>query len=178
MICVPLKYTHNSHHDTFGQGYFLPKQFTSLYLIVPAIILALIIRPHRAGTYCDLLWAIAMYLEGVAIYPQLYMFQKNRVRFYCHFLLISQTGEIEPFISHFVFSMAVSKFMNLLFWLGSWRELNSGWSYLSKHFAGPLVIISQVTQLCLMASFIFYYIRAAITDAPMVLPTIMSDRRD
>lgn len=79
LITVPLKYTHNSHHDTFGQGYFLPKQFTSLYLIVPSIILALIIRPHRSGNYCDLLWAIAMYLEGVAIYPQLHMFQKNRV---------------------------------------------------------------------------------------------------
>ena len=43
------------------------------------MILALIVRPHRADSYCDLLWAIAMYLEGVAIYPQLYMFQKNRV---------------------------------------------------------------------------------------------------
>lgn len=79
LIMVPLKYTHDSHHDTFGQGFFLPKQYTALYLIVPAIILAFIIRPHRAGSYCDLLWAIAMYLEGVAIYPQLYMFQKNRV---------------------------------------------------------------------------------------------------
>ena len=80
LIMGPLKYTHNSHHDTFGQGHFLPKQYTSLYLIVPAIVLALIVRPHRSGTYCDLLWAIAMYLEGVAIYPQLHMFQKNRVR--------------------------------------------------------------------------------------------------
>ena len=80
LIMGPLKYTHNSHHDTFGQGYFLPKQYTALYLIVPAVVLALIVRPHRAGSYCDLLWAIAMYLEGVAIYPQLHMFQKNRVR--------------------------------------------------------------------------------------------------
>ena len=80
LIMGPLKYTHNSHHDTFGQGHFLPKQYTSLFLIVPAIVLALIVRPHRSGTYCDLLWAIAMYLEGVAIYPQLHMFQKNRVR--------------------------------------------------------------------------------------------------
>ena len=79
LIMLPLKQTHDSHHDTFGQGYFLPKQYTALFLIVPAVILALIVRPHRADSYCDLLWAIAMYLEGVAIYPQLYMFQKNRV---------------------------------------------------------------------------------------------------
>ncbi len=85
---------------------------------------------------------------------------------------------IESFTSHFVFSMAASKFLNLLFWLGSWKELNSGWGFLSKHFAGPLVILSQITQLALMASFIFYYIRAAMQDAPMILPTSMGDRRD
>ena len=79
LICFPMRYTHDSHHDNFGNNSFLPKQLTSLYLIVPAVILALIVRPHRSGSYCDLLWAIAMYLEGVAIYPQLHMFQKNRV---------------------------------------------------------------------------------------------------
>ena len=85
---------------------------------------------------------------------------------------------IESFTSHFVFSMAASKFLNLLFWMGSWKELNSGWSFLSKHFAGPLVIVSQITQLVLMGTCIYYYIRAAVTDAPMVLPTSMGDRRD
>ncbi|KAK8800484.1 hypothetical protein WA171_005115 [Blastocystis sp. BT1] len=166
LIMIPLKYTHNSHHDTFGQGHILPKQWTALYLIVPSLILALIIRPHRAGNFCDLFWAFAMYLEGVAIYPQLHMFQKNR------------TGEIESYTSHFVFSMAASKFLNLLFWLGSWKELNSGWSFLSKHFAGVAVIASQITQLVLMSTFIFYYIRSAVYDAPMTLPTVMMDRRD
>ncbi|KAK8798635.1 hypothetical protein WA588_003715, partial [Blastocystis sp. NMH] len=162
LVMVPLKYTHNSHHDTFGQGFFLPKQYTALYLIVPALVLTLIIRPHRAGNYCDFLWTFAMYLEGVAIYPQLHMFQKNR------------TGEIESFTSHFVFSMAASKFLNLLFWLGSWKELNSGWTFLSKHFAGLAIITSQVLQLVLMSTFIYYYIRSAMMDAPMVLPTVMN----
>ena len=74
--------------------------------------------------------------------------------------------------------MAISKFLNLLFWLNSWRELNSGWSYLSRHFAGPIVIASQITQLALMASFIFYYLRAAFSDTPLILPTSMADRRD
>lgn len=85
---------------------------------------------------------------------------------------------IESYTSHFVFSMAASKFLNLLFWMGSWEELNGGWGFLSQHFAGPLVITSQILQLVLMASFIFYYVRAAVQDAPMVLPTSMMDRRD
>lgn len=74
--------------------------------------------------------------------------------------------------------MAVSKFLNLLFWMGSWKELNGGWNYLSRHFAGLAVIISQITQLVLMSTFIFYYIRSAVNDAPMVLPTFGIDRRD
>ena len=77
-----------------------------------------------------------------------------------------------------MFSLFVSKLLILLFWIGSWSELNSGWSYLSKHFAGPLVILSQLTQLVLMCSYVFHYVRAAINDSPMILPTVMSDRRD
>ena len=37
-------------------------------------------RPQRSGNgFYDYLWAASMYLEGVAILPQLHMFQKNRV---------------------------------------------------------------------------------------------------
>ena len=74
--------------------------------------------------------------------------------------------------------MAASKFLNLLFWLGSWKELNSGWTFLSKHFAGLAIITSQILQLVLMSTFIYYYIRSAMMDAPMVLPTVMNDRSD
>ena len=40
------------------------------------------------------------------------------------------------------------------------------------------MIASQITQLVLMSTFIFYYIRSAVYDAPMTLPTVMMDRRD
>lgn len=57
----------------------IPVKLSALLLIIPAFVLALIVRPHRAGSYCDFLWAFSMYLEGVAIYPQLHMFKKSRV---------------------------------------------------------------------------------------------------
>ena len=99
LIMVPFKYTHNMHHvhiplsfhpqDTWGQQY-IDKRYTSLLLIVPSLILALvspfplfnrqIVRPQRSGRgFFDFCWAASMYLEGVAILPQLHMFQKNRV---------------------------------------------------------------------------------------------------
>ena len=42
LMTVPLKYTHNVHHDTWGQQY-VNKKYTSLLLIVPSFILALVL---------------------------------------------------------------------------------------------------------------------------------------
>lgn len=78
-----------NHQDTWGQQY-VDKRYTALLLIVPSLILALvspfplydaqIVRPQRSGRgFFDFCWAASMYLEGVAILPQLHMFQKNRV---------------------------------------------------------------------------------------------------
>ena len=166
LIMKPLKYTHNVHHDTWGQQY-IKKEYTALLLILPALILALIVRPQRSGNgFYDYLWAASMYLEGVAILPQLHMFQKNR------------TGEIESFTSHFVFSLFVSKLLVFFFWMSSWTELNGSYGFISRHFAGLAIIVSQITQLVLMASYVFYYLRSAIYDAPMVLPTSLDMRSD
>ncbi|KAK8816271.1 endoplasmic reticulum retaining receptor [Blastocystis sp. ATCC 50177/Nand II] len=166
LMKVPLKYTHNIHHDTWGQQY-IRKEYTALLLILPSIICALIVHPQRSGKgWVDVAWAISMYLESVSILPQLHMFKKDR------------TGEIEAFTSHFVFAMFISKLLNFFFWMGSWSELNGDYGFISRHFAGLAIILSQVAQLGLMASYVFYYLRSAIYDSPMVLPTSMDMRAD
>ncbi|KAK8829004.1 hypothetical protein WA538_001005 [Blastocystis sp. DL] len=166
LMMVPLKYTHNIHHDTFGQN-LINKKYTALLLIVPSVILALIVRPQRAGSgFFDFCWAASMYLESVSIFPQLHMFQKNR------------TGEIESFTSHYVFALFLSKLLDFLFWMNSWTELNGYYGFISKHFAGLMIILSQILQLGLMSSYVFYYVRAAVVDSPMVLPTSLDMRSD
>ncbi|KAK8795996.1 hypothetical protein WA171_003960 [Blastocystis sp. BT1] len=166
LMTVPLKYTHNVHHDTWGQQY-VNKKYTSLLLIVPSFILALIVRPQRSGKgFIDFCWASSMYLESVSILPQLHMFRKNR------------TGEIESFTSHYVFAMFLSKLMDFLFWMNSWQELNGYYGFISSHFAGITIIFFQILQLGLMSSYVFYYVRSALVDSPMVLPTSMDMRSD
>lgn len=74
----------------------------------------------------------------------------------------NKTGEIEAFTSHFVFSLGLSRFLQLLFWLSSYRELSmvkSGVTSASAYFnVGTLILLSQMIQLLLMANYIYYYI--------------------
>lgn len=56
--------------------------------------------------------------------------------------------------------MFVSKLLNFMFWLGSWKELNGSYGFISSHFAGFAIILSQICQLGLMSSYVFYYVRA------------------
>ena len=72
--------------------------------------------------------------------------------------------------------------------MSSWKELNGTYGFISSHFAGLAIILSQISQLALMASYVFYYLRSwglerrlrgrAIYDAPMVLPTSLDMRSD
>lgn len=84
--------------------------------------------------------------------------------------------------------MFISKLLNFFFWMGSWDELNGEYGFISRHFAGIAIILSQIAQIALMASYVFYYLRSssfrcgvtcrAIYDSPMVLPTSMDMRAD
>ena len=84
--------------------------------------------------------------------------------------------------------MFVSKLLNFMFWLGTWKELNGSYGFISSHFAGLAIILSQVCQLGLMSSYVVYYIKAydlilsfmcrAINDSPMILPTTMDTRAE
>lgn len=87
-----------------------------------------------------------------------------------------------------MFSLFVSKLLVFFFWMSSWKELNGSYGFISSHFAGLAIILSQISQLALMASYVFYYLRSwekgwrlrcrAIYDAPMVLPTSLDMRSD
>lgn len=49
-----------------------------LYLAVPCFVLAVIFHPGLNSHFlADTTWAFSMYLESVAMLPQLYMFQKQ-----------------------------------------------------------------------------------------------------
>lgn len=104
---------YSERSDKFGGGIEgVPSFLGAVWLIVPALVLAVLLHPSlNSNFFTDTAWAFALYLEAVAIVPQLYM-------------LTHTGGEIEPFEANFVFGVAVARLMHFVFWLSSYHELN------------------------------------------------------
>ncbi|OII71219.1 ER lumen protein retaining receptor [Cryptosporidium andersoni] len=128
-------------------------EFNSLFLIIPALILALIFHPSlNSWMPADISWTFALYLESVVVLPQLFMFQKER--------------KVVPFTSHFLAMQAVSKILAFIFWISSYSELNDPTRLLKRH-VGYWVIVMQIVQLVLMGDFIYHYIRCLTRGVPV-----------
>jgi ER lumen protein retaining receptor len=111
-----------------------------LFIVVPAAVLALLLHPALNGNwYTDVAWTLALYVEAVAILPQLLMFQKSREK------------EIELFTANFVFFTAVARSLHFFFWLSSYHELNDkAASYWGSRYPGQIVLLSQIVNLLVM----------------------------
>jgi ER lumen protein retaining receptor len=97
-----------------------------------------------------------MYLESVAIIPQLYMFQKQA------------EGVVEVLTSHFVAALGFGRILEFGFWMYSYHELADS---NGSRAPGWIALISQFVHICLMADFFYYYWIAVASSSPMMLPT-------
>eukprot|EP01017_Pseudomicrothorax_dubius_P043934 TRINITY_DN7384_c0_g1_i1.p1 TRINITY_DN7384_c0_g1~~TRINITY_DN7384_c0_g1_i1.p1 ORF type:complete len:286 (-),score=63.22 TRINITY_DN7384_c0_g1_i1:142-999(-) len=153
--------------------FFISKKFNSsynwdldaikfYYLVPPALILAVLIHPSLNNyTPADIAWTFALYLESVAMFPQIYLFSKRG-------------GEIESYTSHFVASQGLSRLLAFIFWAFSFHELNDAKAKslaVAPGHVGYGVLISQIIQMILMADFFYHYVRCLNRGIPMTLPT-------
>lgn len=135
-----------------------------LILIGPALILASLIHPNLNNSYfADIAWTFSLYLESIAMFPQLYMFSKKG-------------GEVEALTSHFVASQGLSRFCALAFWLFSFQELNNypggNWS-LFKGYVGYFVMLFQILQVLLFSDFLYEYYKSLRRGLPMTVQGFM-----
>jgi hypothetical protein len=143
LISYSFKDTYNAEFDTFYWGYF----------VVPTLGLALLIHTNlNRNVLTDAAWSFSMYLETVAIYPQIDLFVKKR-------------SQIETFTSHYVALQGLSRLFSLIFWYYTYEELVSastdhGYS-LFPQACGYLVILSQVVQLAIMGDYYYQYFKSA-----------------
>lgn len=151
--------TYNAREDGFG-GYFgLPSQYGGAILAVPAFLLAIILHPSlNSGYFSNILWTFALYLETLAILPQIHLLQKAN-------------KAVEAWVSHFVFSVGLSRVLLAIFWLTSYHELtNSSSIGITGGWVGRMVLFCQIVHIGLMADFCYYYIKASVQQSPLVLP--------
>lgn len=151
-VLVVNRATYAREEDCFGKNVIpgVPHVFGPLYILVPTILFALIFHPTLNGNMLsDIPWTLALYLEAIAILPQLYMFQKSN-------------RPVEKWTSHYVFALALSRLLSFFFWASSYHELNSkdarsvtgGW-------VGMLVVFMEGVGLLILADYSYYWFISA-----------------
>jgi len=135
LMYMKFKATYDHNHDTFRIE----------FLLGPAVLLALFL--NHEFSVMEVLWTFSIYLESVAILPQLFM--------------VSKTGEAESITSHYLFA------------LGSYRALyivNWVYRYYAESFYDIIAIVAGVVQTILYCDFFYLYITKVLKGKKLQLP--------
>lgn len=120
------------------------------YLSIPSFFLAILFKPYIfQNWFADLLWIYSIFLECIAVYPQIILFT-------------NKNGQIESFTAHFIAFQGLSTIFNILFWVKNFYGLNDSDSLLLGGFSGYLVIISELVQLIIIGYFIYLYFQSLL----------------
>ncbi|KAK3004962.1 hypothetical protein RJ639_018404 [Escallonia herrerae] len=121
----PVKLTYNKDQDTF-RHYFL---------ILSCLALALLV--HRAFFVIEVLWTFSVYLEAVAILPQLVLVQRFR--------------NIDNLTGNYVFLLGTYRALYIINWVYRF--------FMENHQVRWIPWVSGVVQTALYADFFYYYIK-------------------
>lgn len=141
LIYAKFKATYDRNHDSFRIE----------FLLLPCLVLALLINHDftvmevSAGpifkhgrlvtllnTYFQVLWTFSIYLESVAILPQLF--------------LVSKTGEAESITSHYLFALGSYRALYLLNWVS--HRVMTGCANTGKNLQIVSFSIAVLSLLC------------------------------
>ncbi|PRP84252.1 ERD2-like protein [Planoprotostelium fungivorum] len=132
----PLKFTYDAEQDSFRV----------IFLIAPCAVLALIF--NMAFTPFEILWTFSIYLEAVAILPQLFLLQR--------------TGEVSNINSHYIFCLGAYRTLYLLNWI---------WRYFSEDGRTQWIVwLAGIVQTAIYCDFFYYFIQSKYYNKKMELP--------
>merc|ERR1712113_591529 len=123
LIFFKFKATYDGNHDSMRAE----------FLVVPALGLACLI--NTSFDVMEVLWTFSIYLEAVAILPQLFM--------------ISKTGEAETITSHYLFMLGAYRGLYILNWI---------FRFYTESFFDPIAVVAGVVQTVLYIDFFYLYI--------------------
>ncbi|KAF7132361.1 hypothetical protein RHSIM_Rhsim09G0212300 [Rhododendron simsii] len=121
-----VKQTYKKDEDTFKHYFLIP----------PCFVLALMV--HRAFNVIEVLWSFSLYLEAVAILPQLVLLQQSR--------------NIDNLTGKYVFLLGAYRALYLINWIYRF--------FMEKHQVRWIPWLSGLVQTALYADFFYYYIKS------------------
>jgi ER lumen protein retaining receptor len=127
--------TYDSNHDTFRVE----------FLIVPVGGLAFLVNHDFSPL--EILWTFSIYLESVAILPQLFM--------------MSKTGEAETITSHYLFALGSYRGLYILNWI---------YRYYFEGFFDLIAVVAGCVQTILYCDFFYLYITKVLKGKKLSLP--------
>lgn len=135
LIFHKFKATYDANHDSFRAE----------FLVVPVGGLAVLVN-HELSVM-EVLWTFSIYLESVAILPQLFM--------------ISKTGEAESITSHYLFALGSYRALYLFNWI---------YRYQLEGFFDLIAIVAGCVQTILYCDFFYLYITKVLKGKGLKLP--------
>ncbi|KAJ3969008.1 ER lumen protein retaining receptor-domain-containing protein [Lentinula raphanica] len=115
------------------------------YLIGPCVILSLIF--HYNWQITEILWSFSIFLESVAILPQLFMLQR--------------TGEAETITTHYLAALGVYRALYIPNWI---------YRYFSEGVVDPIAITAGIVQTGLYLDFFYIYFTKVLQGQKFELP--------
>lgn len=122
LVFIPFRKTYDRKNDSFPIA----------FLLIPAAVLAFYI--NHDFTVEEVLWTFSIYLEAVAILPQLFM--------------ISQRGEFDSIVCHYLFALGSYRAFYLMSWI---LRYNLEYRY------DLITIFSSIVQIILYWKFFYIY---------------------
>jgi len=135
LMYLKFKATYDRNHDTFRIE----------FLLIPVTLLALLV--NHEFTPLEVLWTFSIYLESVAILPQLF--------------LVSKTGEAETITSHYLMALGSYRALYLINWI---------WRYYFEGFYDLIAIVAGIVQTVLYCDFFYLYVTRVIRGRALRLP--------
>lgn len=140
----PIKSSYDKAQDTFLHWKFA---------VAPCAIIAFITCLIGSGTsmgFVELMWTFSIYLESIAILPQLVVLQRYR--------------EVENLTGNYIFFMGAYRALYILNWI--YRAYTE--KYYRHHY---VVYFCGIVQTLLYADFFYYYVISKAKGGKFSLPT-------
>ncbi|CAI2348342.1 unnamed protein product [Caenorhabditis sp. 36 PRJEB53466] len=133
---------------TYATVYLMFFKFRSTYmresdtfrvelLIIPSVLLAVLIN-HDFAPF-EILWTFSIYLEAVAILPQLFLLQS--------------TGSAEVITAHYLFALGSYRALYIFNWI---------YRYYTEDYFDPIVVVAGIVQTVLYADFFYLYVTRVV----------------